>query len=176
VAVHRNFNYQASDAYDHNLIDLMDEGDNYVSSNCYPPLSSSDLQLVCPTITTTIFAEKFDAEFIHTMAELLNSSQQFNYERDKIVDINNENEYLFTKQSHDAAKFSNDEPRGSIFGNSGDDDTKNKIRFKEHDENENEAIRQPGGVPQLHPTDTESDELDNCFLESKIDSYDVERG
>lgn len=180
VAVHRNFNYLASDACDRNLIDLMDEGDNYVSSKCYAPLFGGDLQLVRPTITTTVFAENFDAEFIRAMAELLNSSQPFNYEPDKIVEITNKNEYLFTKQTCDDAKFSNDEEREFIFGNSGDDvanDTKSKIRFKEHDGNESEAIRQPGGVPQLHPTstDAECDELDNCFSASKID-VSVERG
>lgn len=113
------------------------------------------------------------------MAELLNSSQQFNYEENKIVEINDKNE-LFMKQSRGAAKFSNDEQREIIFGNSGVDvenDTKNKIRFEEHDGNENKAIRQPGGGPQLHPqsTDAENDELDNCFSESKIGG-DVQRG
>jgi hypothetical protein len=175
VAVHTNFNYRASNACDRNVIDLMDEGDNYVSSKHYVPLCGGDLQLV-PTITNTVYAENFDAEFIRMMAELLNSSEQFNYQRDRIVNITDENEYLFVKQPRDAANFPNDEQREFIFGNSGDDvenDTKNQIRFKEHDGNENEAIRQPGGVPQLHPT---SDKLDNCFSESKIGVCDFERG
>lgn len=177
MAVHSNFNYIASDACDRNLIDLMDEGDNYVSNNCNVPLSGGDLQqLVRPTITTTIFAENFDAEFVRYI-ELLNSSQQFNYDRDKIVEITDENENLFLKQTRDAANFTNDETRKFKIGNSGDnveDDTKNKIRFKEHDAIENEAKRRPGGDPQVHPTssDTGCDELDNCLSSSKI----AERG
>ena len=102
----------------------------------------------------------------------LNSSEQFNYERDKIVEITNETEYLCRADE----KFSNVE-REIIFGNSGDDveyATKSEIRFKEHDGNDCVAQRQPGGLPQLHPTDTGCDELDNCFSRSKISG--VERG
>lgn len=180
VAFVGNFNYASSDACDRNLIDLMDEGDNYVSNKCAANLNGpadGDLHLARPAITTTIYAENFDAPF-RDVVTLLNNSQQFNYERDKTVEITDENEYLFESPSKvecsetcDDEKFSNDERRKFIFGsNDGDgggkhshDDTKNKIRFKELDE----TIRQPGS-PQLHPTDTKSDEFDNCFSTSRI--------
>lgn len=170
-AVRSSFNYRPSVACDHNLIDLMNEGDNYVSNNCNVPLSGSDLHLVCPTITTTIFAEGFDSEFIRAMATL-NSSEQFNYERDKIVEITNETEYLCKADE----KFSNNDCE-IIFGNSGDDveyGTKSEIRFKEHDRDDCVTERQPGGLPQLHPSDAGCDELDNCFSRSKFGG--VERG
>lgn len=160
MAVHSNFNYVASDACDRNLIDLMDEGDNYVSNNCNVPLTDGDLQQhICPTITTTIFAENFDVELSRSLAKLLNSSQQFNYDRDKIVEICDKND-----NSCDATDFTNDEARKFKIG-SGDnvvDDTKNETRFKGNDK------RRPDGDSQVHPTDVDCDELDNCLSESTI--------
>lgn len=176
-----NFNYALSDACDRSMIDLMDEGDNYVSNNCLedlssPPLNEGDMQLSHPTIlATTIYAKNFDAPFNLSLAELLNNSQQFNYERDKIFVI-----FVKEKNSLDSPSkircsgtcddetFSNDERRRFIFGVDEQRsvvDTKNKIRFKERDE----TIRQIGS-PQLHSTDTKFDELDNCFSTSKIDA------
>lgn len=185
VVVDKNFNYAPSDAFKRNLIDLMDEGDNYVSNNRSKHIRmslSDDLHNVRPTIAATIYAENFDAPFIVAMAELLNNAQQFNYERDKIVEITDENEYLFESPSRaecsgtsDDETFSNERQREFIFGDNqrrSNDDTENKIRFKEHDE----ALRQPDS-PQLHRTRTplaiaKCDELDNCFSESRIDADD----
>jgi hypothetical protein len=175
VAFDKNFNYISTEAYDRNLIDLMDEGDNYVSNyfarrEHTPP--DGDLHIAQPTITTQIYAESFDAQFI----QLLNNSQQFNYERNKIVEITDENERLYEStardecsESCDDEKFSNDERRKLIFVRSdASDDTKNKIRFKEHDE----TFRQPSST-QLYPmSDKHCDELDNCFSESKIAADD----
>lgn len=173
VAFDKNFNYVPSDACDRRLIDLMDEGDNYVSKK-FPVYARvfGDLHAAQPTSATTIYAERLDAPFILTMAELLNNSEQFNYERDKIVEIADENESkVECSETCDDEKFSNDEQREFIFGVVGqhlDDDTKNEIRFKEHDE----TIRQYGS-PHLHPSsDTKCDELDNCFSELKIEADD----
>jgi hypothetical protein len=176
VAVHSSFNYRPTDACDRNLIDLMNEGDNYVSSNCCVPNLSGDLQLVRPTITTTVFAESFDAVFARALDELMNGSEQFNYKRDKIVEITEENKYLFGEQTRADETFSSDERR-NIFGNSSENDGKNEIRFKEHDGDDCVAKRQAGGLSQSHLTYAGCDELDNCFLESKIaNDDDVERG
>lgn len=170
VAVHSSFNYHPTDSCDHNLIDLMNEGDNYVSSKYSVPKSSSDLQLIRPTITTTIFTEKFDTEFIRALDELMNGSEQFNYERDKIVEINDKNEHLFGGQTRADEKL-----HGNVFENINSDvrnDGKSEIRFKEHG-GDCVAQRQPGG-PR---TDAECDELDNCFSKSKIATvHDVQRG
>lgn len=68
-------------------------------------------------------------------------------------------------------KPSTDERREFIFSDV-DDDTKRKIRFKGADD----AARQPGGRPQLHPSDAECDELDNCFSGSRIEADDGDRG
>ena len=176
-----NFNYALSDAYDRSMIDLMDEGDNYVSNNRLRDLSASfdsDLPLARPTITATIYDENFDAPFILTVPQLLNNSQQFNYERDKIVKITEKNEHSFESPSKVRCsetcvneKFSNDERQRFIFDQRSDVDTKNKIRFKKHDE----TIHRVGSV-QLHRTDTKCDELDNCFSASKIGSDDDRPG
>ena len=185
VAFDRNFNYAPTEtACGRNLIDLMDEGDNYVSNSS--PFDD-DLQTHRPTITANIIVEHFDERFARSMvmAGLLNKTQKFNYEPDKIVEITDENEYLFASPSStmkvecsescdDEKKFSNDEQqrREFIFVDceyvdqySVDDDTKNKIRFKELAE----TFRLPG-TPQHYPSssDANCDEPDNCFQPSTI--------
>lgn len=151
VAFDKNFNY----VNDRSLIDLMDEGDNYVSSN-RPENLHGDLQNARPTIPAV--AENFDAPFI--LAKLPNNAPQFNYERDEMAEIADENEYLCDSSAKaercSGENFSNEQQREFIFVDNdrhSDDDTKNKIRF--------DANRQPGGSPPLHPMDTKCDELDN---------------
>lgn len=172
VAFNRNFNYAPTlEACDRNLIDLMDEGDNDVSNN-HRVNPYGGLQVMLPTITNTIFADdNFDAPFNPSIAELLDYSQQFNYEFGTIAEIADRNESPLESErieTCDDEKFSNDERRGFIFGDididqHSFDDTKNKIRFKERDE-----TFQPLNSPQLHPSYTECDEPDNCFSKSKI--------
>lgn len=180
VAFDRNFNYAPSDGRDRSLIDLMDGCDSYVSNNCRPRRARlyGDLHIVRPTTiaTAAIYAENFDAPFIVALGGVLNNAQQFNYERDKIVEITEENEYLFASppkvecnETCDGDAFDNDERQREFIvdGQRSDDDTKNKIRFKEH----GESHRRPDS-PQPHPSsssEAKCDELDNCFCESKID-------
>lgn len=180
-----NFNYALSNACDRSMIDLMDEGDSDVSNNRSEDLSAKldgDLQTFPPTtITAPIYAENFDAPLIPTVAKLLNNSQQFNYELDKIVEITGENEHAIVSPSkvecsetYGDEKFSNDERRRFIFSvdEQRDVDTKNKIRFKEHDETTRRF-----GSPQPHPSDSKCDELDNCFsTSSRIDDDDDRPG
>lgn len=74
VAFNRNFNYASTlEACDHNLIDLMDEGENDVS-NIHRVNPYGDLQVVHPTIENTIYSDdNFDAPFNPSVAEVQNS-------------------------------------------------------------------------------------------------------
>lgn len=182
VAFDRNFNYAPSDGRGHNLIDLMDECDSYVSNNrsrrarLLGDLHIGRRPTTMAMASAAIYAEDSDAPFVVALHGMLNNAQQFNYERDKIVEITDENEYLFASppkvecsETCDDALFSNDQRQRKFIvdGQRSDDDTKNKIRFKEH----GESHRQPDS-PQPHPSsssEAKCDELDNCFCESRID-------
>lgn len=163
------------------MIDLMDEGDNYVSNYCpkgrdNPNPSSSDLHVVRPTtsIGTTICTKNSDAQLILTVAGLLNNSQQFNYEREKIDKITDENEYLFElatrveciETSTDEKSSTNDERRFIFIDNvDAKADTENEIRLK--------GYRQPGShasQTQSKLDTTKCEELDNCFFRRKSTS------
>lgn len=106
----KNFNYNWQKSYgivmvpnenecDRNLIDLMDEGDNYVSTNMkghYSDdsgghLSFRKMHVIQPTIIVGL-------PFISTaMPGVLNNSEEFNYDtEDKISEITDKNEFLYT--------------------------------------------------------------------------------
>lgn len=122
----KNFNYlpASKEACDsHNLIDLIDEGGSYVSKFREKDVYVHDLHVTTPHMMS------FNADFIHNVPLMqtaitvdaidLNNSEQFNYERDKIVEITHddddnipvtmrinrdEHEYLSTFASHAQCK------------------------------------------------------------------------
>lgn len=111
----KNFNYERKEEAnsDRNLIDLMDEGDNYVSKkSLLNDVNESDHDLhVHPTIMRTkIYAEASNVPLLLTTATNTttditspNNFQQFNYERDKIVEITDENESEYLCNTDDAS-------------------------------------------------------------------------
>lgn len=155
----KNFNYSYSSvkACDHYLIDLMDGGDSYVSKNH----DKDNRDLHRPTLTDYVDAVSkallLTATTDVTAATVdLNNSEQFNYERDKIVEITDDDDALatvgdggscgFSYTSHIAQcttavneKFSNHKvPKIKILGCDGNcvdsvgrDSTENEIRFRE---------------------------------------------
>jgi hypothetical protein len=82
----KNFNYSPSgmEACDRNLIGLMDGGDSYVSKNyrdLHRPTTLTDYIDAASSMALLLTAKTGD---------VLNNSEQFNYERDKIVEITDE--------------------------------------------------------------------------------------
>lgn len=92
----KNFNYSPSskEACDRNLIDLMDGGDSYVSKI----RDKDDRDLHRPTLTDYVDAASMALLLtaITVDAADLNNSEQFNYERDKIVEITDDDDALAT--------------------------------------------------------------------------------
>lgn len=92
----KNFNYSPSSrkACDRNLIDLMDGGDSYVSKI----RDKDDRDLHRPTLTDYVDAASMALLMTAitvdstTAAVDLNNSEQFNYERDKIVEITDDDD------------------------------------------------------------------------------------
>lgn len=135
---------------DKNLIDLMDGGDSYVSK-----ISEKDERKLQRHSTLTDYVDAVSMLTAKTVAIDLNNSEQFNYERDKIVEItDNDDDVLATVGSGvdkirnaSAAqctaavneKFSNREvPKIKILGCDGNcvdgvvrDSVENEIRFRE---------------------------------------------
>lgn len=94
----KNFNYLPSskEACDYNLIDLMDGGGSYVSKireeddrdlHC-PPTLTDYVDAACSALLLTAITDAADASVD------LNNSEQFNYERDKIVEITDDDDML----------------------------------------------------------------------------------
>lgn len=101
----RDFNYSPPNrrACDLNLIDLMDEGDSYVSKI----REKDDRDLHRSTLTDYVNAVSsallLTADTVDAAVDL-NNSEQFNYERDKIVEITDEDDALATVGGGDSEK------------------------------------------------------------------------
>ncbi|CRL00107.1 CLUMA_CG013388, isoform A [Clunio marinus] len=172
VAVVKNFNYVSSKTFDHSLIDLMDEGDNDVGTKRECASGFDDSQIVCRNITSTDYAKNYDMSHTLSTPKPLNYSQEFNYKRNKIVEITHENEHLLEPPPrNDCYKMNTDEKfyndqRFIIVDNNGDnDEIENIIRFKERWR----MNRQPNSLMVLSSSDPHCDELDSYFLTNVID-------